>query len=79
MQQQNLALETLRKLLNDEIKTRSKTNLVQSRSFKDMLEESIRKYQNKVLTAAEVINELIGLAKDVRAAQARGEALALRA
>jgi len=77
MQQQNLALETLRKLLNDEIKTRSKTNLVQSRSFKDMLEESIRKYQNKVLTAAEVINELIGLAKDVRAAQARGEALGL--
>lgn len=77
MQQQNLALETLRKLLNDEIKTRSKTNLVQSRSFKDMLEESIRKYQNKVLTAAEVINKLIGLAKDVRAAQARGEALGL--
>ena len=77
MQQQNVALETLRKLLNDEIKARSKTNLVQSRSFKEMLEESIRKYQNKVLTAAEVINEVIGIAKEFRAAKAQGEALGL--
>ncbi len=77
MQHRNVALETLRKLLNDEIKTRSKTNLLQSRSFMEMLEASIRKYQNKVLTAAEVIQELIGIAKEVREAHQRGEAMGL--
>jgi type I restriction enzyme R subunit len=59
-------LEVLKKLLNDEIKARSKTNLVQSRSLMEMLEESIRKYHNKVLTAVQVIDELIKLSKDIK-------------
>lgn len=68
----NLAVELLRKLLNDEIKTRSKKNLVQSRSFADMLEQSIRKYTNRAIETAQVIEELIALAKDMRAANKRG-------
>ncbi|GAL00509.1 type I restriction-modification system restriction subunit R [Nonlabens ulvanivorans] len=77
MQHQNIALETLKKLLNDEIKTRSKTNLVQSKSLMEMLENSIKKYQNKVLTAAEVIQELIELAGQIRESDKRGETLGL--
>ena len=65
MKHKNIALEVLRKLLNDEIKARAKTNLVKSRSLMEMLEESIKKYQNKILTAAEVIDELIRLSKDI--------------
>jgi type I restriction enzyme R subunit len=66
MEHKNIALEVLKKLLNDEIKTRSKTNLVQSRSLMEMLEESIRKYHNKVLTAVQVIEELINLSKEIK-------------
>lgn len=77
MKHQNVALETLKKLLNDEIKARSKTNLVQSKSLMEMLESSIKKYQNKVLTAAEVIQELIDLAGQIRASDERGEHLGL--
>ena len=66
MEHKNLALEVLRKLLNDEIKNRSKLNLVQSRSLMEMLEESIRKYHGKVLTAAQVMDELIDLGKEMR-------------
>ncbi len=77
MKHQNVALETLKKLLNDEIKVRSKTNLMQSRSLMDMLENSIKKYQNKVLTAAEVIQELIELANHIKEADKRGEKLGL--
>jgi type I restriction enzyme R subunit len=73
----NLAIETLRKLLSDEIKVRSRKNVVQSRQFSEMLEESIRKYQNRSLQAAEVIQELIELAKDMRKAHKRGEKLGL--
>ena len=73
----NLAIETLRKLLTDEIKSRSRKNLIQSRQFSEMLEESIRKYQNRSLQAAEVIQELIDLAKDMRQAHQRGEKLGL--
>ena len=65
MEHKNIALEVLRKLLNDEIKARLKTNLVKSISFKEMLEEAIRKYHNKILTAAEVIEELISLSKEI--------------
>jgi len=65
MKHKNIALEVLKKLLNDEIKTRMKTNLVQSKSLMEMLEGSIKKYHNKVITAVEVINELIDLAKDI--------------
>jgi type I restriction enzyme R subunit len=75
--QRNLALELLRKLLNDEIKTRSKKNLVQSRSFAEMLEEAIHKYQNRAIEAAQVIEQLIELAKQVREAHKRGEDLGL--
>ncbi|MDP8210226.1 MAG: type I restriction endonuclease subunit R [Candidatus Stygibacter australis] len=65
MKHKNIALEVLRKLLNDEIKARAKTNLVKSRTLMEMLEEAIKKYQNKILTAAEVIDELIRLSKDI--------------
>jgi type I restriction enzyme R subunit len=73
----NLAIETLRKLLSDEIKSRSRKNLVQNRLFSEMLEETIRKYQNRALQAAEVIQELIELAKEMRTAHQRGEKLGL--
>lgn len=66
MEHKNVAMEVLKKLLNDEIKARAKRNLVQSRTLMEMLEESIRKYQNKVLTAAQVIEELIRLSKEIR-------------
>ncbi|MBI5206152.1 MAG: type I restriction endonuclease subunit R [Nitrospirae bacterium] len=77
MPQKNLALEALRKLLNDEIKARSRKYLVQSRSFAEMLEQTIRKYQNRTIDAARVILELIELAKDMREAHKRGEKLNL--
>ncbi len=73
----NLAVETLRKLLNNEIKIRQKRFLVQSRKFSEMLEASIRKYQNRAIEAAAVIEELIALAKDMREANKRGEDLHL--
>lgn len=66
MKHQNLALETLKKLLNDEIKSRGKTNLVQSKTLMERLETAIKKYQNKLLTTAEIIQELIDLAKEIK-------------
>lgn len=75
--QKNVAIELLRKLLNDEIKLRSRKNLVQSRSFAEMLERTIRAYQDRTIEVAEVIAELVELAKDMRAANQRGEALKL--
>jgi type I restriction enzyme R subunit len=77
MPQKNLAIELLRKLLNDELKLRMKKNLVQSRSFTEMLERTIRSYQNRTLAAAEVITELIKLGDEMREAQKRGELLNL--
>ncbi len=77
MPQRNLALEVLKKLLNDEIKVRSRKNLVQSRTFAVMLEQTIRKYQNRTIDAAKVIIELIELAKEMREAHKRGEKLNL--
>jgi len=65
MEHKNIALEVLKKLLNDEIKSRAKRNLVKSRTLMEMLEISIKKYHNKILTAAEVIEELISLSKDI--------------
>lgn len=73
----NVALEALRRLLNDEIKARGRHNVVQTRSFAEKLEDAILRYQNRALTAAEVINELIEIAKELRAAASRGEALGL--
>jgi len=66
MEHKNIALEVLKKLLNDEIKTRTKKNLIQSKSLMEMLENSIKKYHNKILTAAEVIEELIELSKEMQ-------------
>lgn len=65
MEHKNLALEVLRKLLNDEIKARAKKNLIQGRTLMEMLENSIKKYHNKILTAAEVIDELITMGKEI--------------
>jgi type I restriction enzyme R subunit len=79
MPQKNLAVELLRKLLNNEIKTRAKRHLVQARSFFEMLEESIRRYQNRAIETAQIIEELIKLAKDMREAENRGENLGLNA
>lgn len=65
MEHKNIAMEVLRKLLNDELKSRIKKNLVKSKTLMEMLENSIKKYHNKILTAAEVIDELIKLGKDI--------------
>jgi len=73
----NLALELLQKLINDEIKTRSRRNLVQSRSFSEMLEQTLRRYQNRAIEAAQVITELIKLACQMREAYKRGDDLGL--
>jgi type I restriction enzyme R subunit len=77
MPQRNLAVELLRKLLSGEIRTRRRKNVVQARSFAEMLEESIRRYQNRAIEAAQVIEELIALARDMRRAEQRGEDLGL--
>jgi type I restriction enzyme R subunit len=77
MPQRNLAVELLQKLLKGELASRRRKNLVQARSFAEMLEQTIRRYQNRAIQAAQVIDELIQLAKDLREANARGEALGL--
>jgi len=77
MPQRNLAVELLQKLLKGELKTRRRKNVVQARSFAEMLEQTIRKYQNRAIEAAQVIEELIQLAKEMREAGARGEQLGL--
>jgi len=77
MERKNLALELLKKLLNDEIKLRMRKNFIQSRKLSEMLESAIKKYQNNLLTAAQVIEELVKLAKDIRESDKRGEALNL--
>lgn len=75
--QRNLAVELLQKLLKGEIKTRGRKNVVQARSFAEMLEQTLRRYQNRAIEAAQVIEELIALAKEMRAAAERGEKLKL--
>jgi len=65
MEHKNIALEVLKKLLNDEIKVRMNRNIVQGRTLMEMLENSIARYHNKVITAVEVIDELIGLSKHI--------------
>jgi len=77
MQHKNLALELLKKLLNDEIKSRSRSNLVQGKLFSEKLENAIKRYQNRSIEAAEVIEELLGLARDIREASKKGEELGL--
>ncbi len=77
MPQRNLAVELLQKLLKGEIKVRSRRNVVQARAFSEMLEQALRRYQNRAIETAKVIEELIGLAKDMRQAAQRGEDLGL--
>jgi len=77
MPQRNLAVELLRKLLSGEIQTRWRKNVVQARSFAEMLELAIRRYQNRAIEAAQVLEELIHLAQEMRQANARGESLGL--
>ncbi|MBP8198223.1 MAG: DUF3387 domain-containing protein, partial [Chromatiaceae bacterium] len=75
--QKNLALETLRKLLNDQIRSTERSNLVRSRKFREALEEALLRYTNKAITTAEMIARLIDLARDLREAHREGEALGL--
>ena len=77
MRQRNLAVELLEKLLKGELATRRRKNVVQARSFAEMLEQTIRRYQNRAVEAAQVIEELIAMAREMREANARGEALGL--
>jgi type I restriction enzyme R subunit len=77
MQHKNLAIELLKKILNDELKTRSKTNLVKSKKLLEMLESSIKRYQNNLLSTAEIIQELINIAKKIKEADKEGEKLGL--
>jgi type I restriction enzyme R subunit len=73
IKQKNLAIETLKKLLNDSIRSRSKTNIVETKSFSKRLEDAVARYHANAITTAEVLQELINLAKDIRASKARGE------
>ena len=77
MPQRNLAVELLQKLLKGEVATRRRKNVVQARSFAQMLEQTLRRYQNRAVEAAQVIEELIQLARELREATARGEKLGL--
>ena len=77
MPHRNLAVELLQKLLKGEVSTRRRKNVVQARSFSEMLEQTLRRYQNRAVEAAQVIEELIELAKEMREASARGEQLGL--
>jgi type I restriction enzyme R subunit len=77
MPQRNLAVELLQKLLKGELATRRRKNVVQARSFAEMLEKTIRRYQNRAIEAAQVIEELIALAREMREANARGDQLNL--
>ncbi|WP_396164942.1 type I restriction endonuclease subunit R [Flavobacterium sp.] len=77
MTHKNLALELLKKLLKGEIKTRTKVNLVQSKKFSEMLDSSVKNYQNNLITSAQVIDEMIRLAKEIKEADRRGEDLGL--
>ena len=77
LEQKNLALETLRKLLNDQIRITERTNIVQSRRFREALEDAMLRYTNRAITTAEMISRLIDLAKSLRDAQRQGEELGL--
>lgn len=77
MEQKNLAVELLRKLLHDELKVRSRQHLVQSRSFAERLENTIYQYHNRTIEAVDIIEELIQMAKELRTAASKGEQLGL--
>ena len=73
MEKKNLAMEALHKLINGELRSQSRVNVVQTRAFSERLEEAIARYHTNAITTAEVLQELIDLAKDIRAANRRGE------
>jgi len=75
--QKNLKMELLRKLINDEIRSVSRTNVIQERKFSEMLESAINRYQNRALTTAEIIAELVAMAKELSDTKGRGEQLQL--
>lgn len=77
MEHKNVALEVLRKLLNDEIKARTRTNLVQGKKLEEMLEDALRRYHNKAITSAQVIEELINLGKDIRDSDSEAQEMGL--
>ena len=77
MRRRNLAVDLLQKLLRGEIAARRRKNVVQARSFAELLEQTLRRYRSRAVEAAQVIEELIGLARDLRAADGRGERLGL--
>ena len=77
MEHKNLAVELLTRLLKDEVKAKSRTNIVQSRKLSEMLEEALRRYQNQVISVTDIIQELLGIAKHTQAANKRGEELKL--
>ena len=77
MEHQNLAVELLKKLLKDEIKAKQRVNIVQSRKLSELLEASLHRYQNQVISVTDVIQELIHIAQDVQGANERGEELGL--
>jgi len=77
MKHKNLAIELLRKILDNELTLRSKTNLVKSKTLLEMLESSIKRYQNNLLTTAEIIQELIDIANEIKKADKEGEELGL--
>jgi type I restriction enzyme R subunit len=73
MEKRNLALEALRKLLNDELRSRTRTNVVETKRFSERLDSAIARYHANAIDTAEVLQELINLAKDIKAARKRGE------
>jgi type I restriction enzyme R subunit len=77
MKHKNLALELLKKILNDELKARSRTNLVKSRKFLEMLESAIKRYQNNILTTTQIIEELIKIAKEIKTSDKEADLLGL--
>lgn len=77
MQHKNLAIELLKRILNNELKARAKTNLVKCKKLLEMLESAIKRYQNNLLTTAEIIQELINIAKQIKEADKEGEKLGL--
>jgi type I restriction enzyme R subunit len=78
MKHQNLAFELLKKILSDEIETRSKTNLVRSRKLPEMIEGAIKRYQVNLLSTAEIIQELIQIAREIKASDQRAKDLGLK-
>ena len=77
LEQKNLALQTLRKLLSDQIRITERTNIVQSKKFREALEDAMLRYTNKAITTAEMVSRLIDLAKELREAKRHGEELGL--